>query len=358
MSSLIDSSLRSILHSGYIGEGDKVNEFERRLGNFIHNRKILTVNSCTSAITLALRLAGVGTDDFVLTTPMTCLATNEPILSLGAKPIWVDVEGDTGNMDTCDLTAKLWKARDKFQVIKAILCVHWGGYPCDMVEICRIANDFNVPVIEDAAHAFGSKVGNDMIGNFSEFTCFSFQAIKHLTCGDGGAIAFKHKKDLDRCKLMRWYGLDRTKSRYMQDPEEYGYKFHMNDINATIGLANLLDIEGILKSTRDNANKYNDEFSNLSRVKILRYDKNSLSSYWLYNLLVEDADDFICYLKNHEIMSSKVHARNDNKTMFLDSKDDKLLGVDSFDEHHVCIPVGHWLCERDVNHIIETVKGY
>ena len=361
MAPLVGSRLQSVLHSGYIGEGEKVKQFEKKIGEFIHNKRVIAVNSCTSAITLALRLANVSQGGFVLTTPMTCLATNEPILSLGAKPIWVDVEPDTGNMCTLSLTKQLWKTQSDFKKIDAILCVHWGGYPCNMPEINRIANEFGVPVIEDAAHAFGSRIGDKMIGNFSDFTCFSFQAIKHITCGDGGVIVVKHGIDFERCKLMRWYGLDRDNGSDMrcnQDPTEYGYKFHMNDISATIGLENLQSIEIILRRTRANAKMYDEAFNNLSRIKILDYDEDSISSYFLYNLLVEDASDFICYMQNHEIECSKVHVRNDKKTIFKDSASDKLFGVDYFDEHHVCIPVGHWLCERDVKHIIKTVKGY
>ncbi len=361
MAQFVGSRLQDVLHSGYIGEGKKVKQFEKAISEYIHCKNVLATNSCTSAITLALRLAGVKQNDYVLTTSMTCLATNEPILSLGAKPIWVDVEEETGNMCSLSLTKQLWKARDDFRKVSAILCVHWGGYPCDMHNISRISKEFNMPVIEDAAHAFGSLIGDDKIGRFSDFTCFSFGAIKSITCGDGGALVVKNSNDYNRGKLMRWFGLSRdfnADMRCNQDPPEFGYKFHMNDINATIGLANLQDIEGILRHTRANANEYNEAFSNLSRVKILNYIDNFTSSYWLYNLLVEDASDFICYMQNNEVECSKVHARNDKKTIFKESVTDRLLGVDYFDEHHVCIPVGHWLCERDVKHIIKTVKGY
>ncbi len=361
MAPFTSSRLQDILHSGYIGEGEKVKQFEKAISDFLHCKNVLTTNSCTSAITMALRLAGVKQNDYVLTTPMTCLATNEPILSLSANPIWVDIEENTGNMCSLSLTKQLWKARDEFKKVSAILCVHWGGYPCDMYRINQIAKEFDIPVIEDAAHAFGSQIGYDKIGKFSDFTCFSFQAIKHITCGDGGALVVKDKEIYERGKLMRWFGLDRSSGAEMrcnQDPLEFGYKFHMNDINATIGLTNLEAIDSILSITNKNAILYNEAFNNLSRVKILDYDNNNKSSYWLYNLLVEDVSDFICYMKNHEIECSKVHARNDKKRIFEESKTNKLPGVNYFDEHHVCIPVGHWLCERDVKHIIKTVKGY
>ncbi len=361
MTNFVARPLCDVLHSGYIGEGEKVKQFEKAISEFLHCKNILATNSCTSAITLALRLAGVKQNDYVLTTPMTCLATNEPILSLVAKPIWVDVEEETGNMCSLDLTRQLWKSRDEFKKVSAILCVHWGGYPCDMYGINRIAKEFNIPVIEDAAHAFGSEIANVKIGSFSDFTCFSFGAIKHITCGDGGVLVFKDSETYERGKLMRWFGLDRSKNAEMrcnQDPVEFGYKFHMNDINASIGLANLQLIDLILRDTNKYADIYNNEFNNLSRVKLLNYDKNNESSYWLYNLLVEDVSDFISYMQSNEIECSKVHARNDKKTIFKESETNKLSGVDYFDDHHVCIPVGHWLCERDVNHIVKTVKGY
>jgi len=360
MSKDVDDFVSPVLQSGYVGEGDTVKEFELSIGNFIQNNNVLTVNSGTSAITMALRLAGVSYGDYVISTPMTCLATNEPILSLGATPIWTDVNPKTGNMDANCLFRLLNRPNLARDSIKAILCVHWGGLPCDLKEINQIARDFGLPVIEDAAHAFGSVYNGQLIGCISDFTCFSFQAIKYLTTVDGGAIAFKNDSLMKRARLMRWYGLDRTKSRAMrclQDPPEFGYKFHMNNLNAAIGLANIRHMDFLLDSSLKHATIYNAAFRELKSIELTDNCDDRLSTYWLYTIKTNDANELIDYLAKNGIAASKVHGRNDKKTIFASSATD-LPGVDEFDSKHVCIPVGWWLTDSDVNKIVDVIKEY
>lgn len=355
-------SVTEVLHSGYIGEGEKVVEFEDAISDVVKNPNVVAVSSGTAAITVALRLAGVGRGDLVLSTPMTCLATNEPILSLGATPMWVDVNPETGNMNPDDLRKRLESYNDHSELsrIKAILCMHWGGYPCDLCDINRIARTWNIPIIEDAAHAFGAEYRGKMIGNHSDFVCFSFQAIKYITSVDGGALIIKDGKQMKRAQLMRWFGLDRTNGadmRCAQDPPEYGYKFQMNDVNATIGLANIRRLDWILKRVRDNAYKYMRALKSCTKVKVAHHSVDRLSSHWLFTILVDDASAFIKHMKGSGVVCSRVHDRTDTKTIFKDSKT-SLPGVDEFDRKHVCIPVGWWLSESDTQHVINSIFNY
>lgn len=241
--------LKDVLMSGYIGQGKVVDEFESRLGTMIGNPNVLTVNSGTSAIHLALRLANVGYGDEVISTPMTCSATNEPILERGAKIIWADIKPRTGEIDPNDIRRKITPKT------KAIVCVHWGGYPCNLKAINTIAKEHGIKVIEDAAHAMLAEFGARYIGNHSDFVCFSFQAIKHMTTVDGGALFCHNRDDYKRGKLLRWYGLDRESSacfRCEQNIQEHGYKFHMNDVNATIGLVQLNYVREIVTKCQEN----------------------------------------------------------------------------------------------------------
>ncbi len=330
-----------VLKSGYIGEGETVAKFEKAVGDFIGNPNVLAVSSGTMAIQIALRLAGVGEGDFVATTPMTCLATNEPILALGARPVWVDIDPVTGCMDVASLDG-MYKSG-----IKAIMCMHWGGTPCDMKGIYDVAG--GIPVIEDACQAFGAVYGSD-----ARFKCLSFQAIKVLTTGDGGAIVFRDKDDLERARLMKWFGLDRSKSNTMrcsQDPPEYGYKAQMNDISASIGLANIRHTDDLLDKTTYNATRYNTAFGVNRKYGVV-------SSNWLYTIHVSNSSDFISYMKGNGVECSKVHARNDTKMIFAQSPKAVLPGVDAFDKTHVCIPCSWWLTEDDVTKIIKLVKEY
>ena len=355
MSKTAHESVRDVLSSGYIGEGPLVKEFEEALGRYIGNPNVVVVNSCTSALMLALRLSGVRAGDLVASTPMTCLATNEAILALGAIPVWVDVDVVTGNMSSESLARLMSK-----NTIKAILCVHWGGVPCDVVSINNLANLHSIPVIEDAAHAFGTEIDHTKIGNHSDYVCFSFQAIKTLTCGDGGVLFVKDSETAKRARLMRWFGLDREQSsdmRCQQDPAEFGYKMHMNDIDAAIGLSNLKHVEGLLKVTRGNAVAYDEAFDGMSTIMMPSIPDNVYPSYWLYTVGVKDASRFISHMRNRDIACSKVHDRNDTKMMFVDSRIE-LPGVASFDKYHVCIPVGWWLSVEQRNHVIESVRRY
>lgn len=345
--------LKKTLMSGYIGQGPKVEDFEKKLTPWFRNPNILTVNSGTSAIHLALRLAGVGYNDEVISTAMTCTATNEPILERGARIVWADIKPDTGEIDPVDIQRKITPKT------KAIVVVHWGGYPCDLDEINRIAARQKIKVIEDAAHAFGAQYKGRPIGGHSDFVCFSFQAIKHLTTVDGGVLACRDKDDYRRGKLLRWYGIDREEKgrcdfRCENDIKEYGYKFHMNDICATIGLEQLKYVAKVLSRHRANAAYYNSRFQGLKRLTLLNYKRDRLSSYWLYTLLVEDRLEFMTKMQNAGIMVSQVHARNDTHTMLKKFRCD-LPGVSEFAEKQVSIPVGWWLSKKERKHIADKV---
>ena len=358
MSKDVDEFTSPVLHSGYIGEGEKVQLFEKEISRFIKNENVVAVNSGTAAITMALRLAGVGYGDYVASTAMTCLATNMPILSLGAIPIWVDVNKIDGTMNPKDLELKINTANKK---PKAILCMDWGGLPCDLSALNRISKQYRIPLIEDACQAIGSVYNNELIGNHADFVCFSFQAIKHITSVEGGALVINGIPDLvKKARLMRWFGLDRTQSidmRCNQDPPVWGYKFHQNDVFASIGLANLRYLPWILSETRKHANIYNNSFTELKNITVLPITSNRQSNYWLYTLLVHDVDNFIKYMKYNNIECSRVHDRNDIKQIFKNFET-ILPGVSYFDKHHVCIPVGWWLTNREVDYIITTVRGY
>jgi dTDP-4-amino-4,6-dideoxygalactose transaminase len=345
MSENVNKYLDPVLQSGYIGEGKQSALFEKRFGEYIGNPNTVVVNSGTSAIVLALKLAGVGHGDYVISTPATCLATNMAILSVGAKIVWADVNKN-GNVNVEDVAKKILNSR---YPIKAIVCVDWGGMPCDFDEL----NGLTIPVIEDACHSIGSYYKNHHVGIDSDFTCFSFQAIKNLTTGDGGALVMRDSVNVDKVKMMRWFGLDRNKGASMrctQDPPVLGYKMQLNDIAASIGLANLGTLTDRLELSYRHACMYNDAFD------IWEKDDRS-SSYWLYTINVEDVTKFIQYMKDNDVECSPVHDRNDTKTIFKEFKCD-LPGVDYFDDHHVCIPVGWWLTDDDVKRIIQLCQNY
>lgn len=335
-----------VLDSGYIGQGEQVERFERAFGEAVGAyAPPLSLNSCTSAIDLALHLCDVGAGDEVVTTPITCTATNSHIAHRGARIVWADVAPQTGNLDPASVARLVtWRT-------KAVIAVDWGGRACDYAALRAAAP--GVPIIQDAAHAFLGALGGD-------YVCWSFQAIKALTTSDGGAL-LTPPAQLERGRLLRWFGLDRRSSadfRCAQDIRAIGFKYHMTDVNAAIGLANLeLAIRGV-HTARENAQYYCDWLSGLPGVIVPPYDR--ACSYWLFTILVEDRADCMAYLAERGIASTQTHRRNDVHTAFRAASDTRIAlpGAQYFDDHQVAIPVGWWIAEEQREYIAAVVTAW
>ena len=206
-----------------------------------------------------------------------------------------------------------------------------------------------------------------MIGNHGDYVCFSFQAVKHLTTADGGAIACKNKEDIERIRKIRWFGLDRhfkaplgqpPASRWEQDISEVGYKLHMNNMNAIIGIEQMKYIDNLIDRHIENGLFY-DEHINNPLIETLARDPKAKSSYWIYSLLVSgDKQKFKTYLESNGIASDVVHVRNDQYSCFDDSKDTTLTGLTSFESRLLHIPVGWWVTDIEREHIVKVVNNY
>lgn len=344
--------LKAVLMSGYIGQGPKVDLFEKALVPWLGHPNILSLNSGTSALYLALKLAGVDYQDEVISSPQSCMATNTPIIDHKAKIVWADIDPWTGNIDPTDVERKITSRT------KAIMAVHWGGYPCELNELSRISKKYGIPLIEDAAHSFGSIYQGRKIGSMSPFTCFSFQAIKHLTTIDGGALVCSSNDAYREGKLLRWYGIDReTPKRDMRcedDVKITGGKMHMNDVCATVGLEQLNYVAKIVKAHRENAAYYDQALEGLKNVRKLRYQTDRESAYWLYTLRVKSQQGFFDYMAANDVMVSKVHVRNDVHTCFREFRRN-LPGVDEFASSEMCIPVGWWVTPAEREKIAALV---
>lgn len=351
----IGQEIQKVFDSGMITEGQYSDQFQKEFGSYVKNENTNIVNSCTSALTLAYVASNIQPGDEVISTPLTCMATNEPIHNLGAKIVWADIDPDTGNLDPESVKKRITKKT------KAIVGVHWAGQPFEIDEINKIAKDNNLKVIEDAAHALGAKYKNKIIGSHSDFVCFSFQAIKHLTTVDGGAITSKNDDDNFRIKKLKWFGLDRNypHSKWTQDITEAGYKFHMNNVNSAIGIQQLKYIDEIIKKHKNNHKFYNENINN-KKIKKMKQQEYMESSCWIYTILTKDKYDLQKYLQSKGISSDVVHVRNDNYSVFKEYKlDDKfMLGTKEFDDHHLNVPVGWWLTDEDLNKIVEALNAY
>lgn len=362
MSTSAPSLVSKTLKSGYIGQGPKVEQFERMLKNYIGNDNLITTNSCTSSLHLALHMIkkmGVTTKDEILCPPLTCTATNWPVLANGFNIKWVDTDTRTLNMDLDDLENKITPRT------RAVVIVHWGGYPVDLDRLDAILSDaerswgFKPIVIEDAAHAYGSTYRGKRIGDHGNFTCFSFQAIKHLTTGDGGALTLPSNETYERAKLLRWYGIDRENNdryEFNYDVPEYGFKFHMNDINASIGIENYRLALDNIREHRINSTFYDIELENVDGVTLLENKDDRNSSSWIYTILVEDRDNFKRMMDDAGIDVNRVHKRNDTFSATQKYRTE-LPNTDWVSERMISIPVGWWLSKKDRQYIVDKIKS-
>lgn len=288
-----------------------------------------------------------------------CTATNFPILAHGLKIKWVDLDPNTCNVDMQDLRRKIGPKT------LAIMVVHWGGYPCDLAELesiqkqCHSMYGFVPPVIEDCAHAFGAKYHGKPLGSHNNYCMFSFQAIKHLTTGDGGLITCPTDQAHKRAKLLRWYGLDRTSSadfRCEQNIQEWGYKFHMNDIAATIGIENFKHIDWILSKHRENATFLRNSLMFFNGVQCLESKDDRTSSDWVFTIRVDRRDEFMKMMKDKGIGVSRVHDRNDKHECLKDFRC-PLPTTDLVCGDMTCIPCGWWMTPEDLDYVVDSIKG-
>jgi perosamine synthetase len=348
-------NIKRVLETGWLSEGALVKEFEENLRLIAGINNPVALNSGTTALHLPLVLAGIGPGDEVILPAQTFVATGLVILMQGATPVFADINPLTGNISPASIAEKITHRT------KAIMPVHWGGYPCDMDEINQLANKYGLTVIEDAAHALGAIYKGKPIGSISRFTAFSFQAIKHVTTGDGGALGCTDSEDARNASVRRWFGINRANSQpsilgeRVYDINVIGFKYHMNDFAAALGIGNLADFPQRLERRQKIAKIYRENLINVPGVQLLKYEPDRTSAYWLFTLLVESREAFIRKMAENGIPASVVHLRIDHNSVFGGMKD--LPEQSKFNEKQVAIPVHEGLRPGDVDLIIKTIKS-
>lgn len=315
-----------VLSSGMLAEGPQVKQFEHEFAHKFGLHNVVALNSGTSALELAYELAGLGKGDEVIVPVLTCTATNIPLVRRGVRVVFADIDKDL-NISIKDVEKKITKRT------KAIVFVHFGGNNRGLKEILSIGRERGITVIEDAAQAVGSEYWGK-----SDYTCVSFQAIKTLTCGDGGTLICKSEKDYKKAKRLRWFGYDREEKQKLGDTDlkEAGYKYHMNDISAAIGRGNLINLD-----------------------RILAHRKRLAEIYRSYGLF---AHAWLAggYTANYEAMNSvyagngfeigQHHYRNDKYSLFKQFKS-KCLMMDAQEGHYFFVPYHHGVTEKQAHQI-------
>ena len=346
---LLMPRLEEVLYSGYVAQGEKVEEFERAFEKFIGDGYSLSLNSGTAALHVALILAGVKPDDEVISTPLTAEPTNLAIKMVGAKIRYADIDYNTGSIDPVSVEANINNRT------KAILVVDYAGIPVNVPKLQVISKKYSIPVIEDAAHALGAKFNGKLSGRHFPYNVFSFQAIKHLTTIDGGILQIQNQEEYEKGKLIRWFGIDKKLPRLENNIKFQGFKYHMNNVNATIGLVQLSGISKIVDTHISNGKYYDESLKNTYGIELLDYYPGSEPSYWLYTMKVEDREGFIKKLAENGIIASELHKRNDSHT-FLNDFNEPLPSMDRFYKKLVHIPCGWWVSNEDREFIVDIIK--
>lgn len=318
-----------VLGGTQLAEGPRVKQFEEDFGKKFGLKNVAAVNSGTAALELAYEIAGIQKGDEVITPVLTCTATNIPLIHRKAKIVFADIDKDL-NVSIEDIKKKITKKT------KAIVFVHFGGNNRGLKELLSLCKKKKIVLIEDAAQA----VGSDFWGK-ADFTCVSLQAIKTLTSGDGGFIICKNKKDHEKARRLRWFGYDREKKQRLGDTDltEAGYKYHMNDITAAIGLGNLAVVDKLINH----------------RKKLMKIytDAGFISNIWMTAVL-EDYKKFKPLLSERGFDIGQHHYRNDKYTLFGGRK--KFPMMDKVEKNYFFVPMHHDVTVEDAKEIIKIIK--
>lgn len=351
------SGANTVMTSGYVGQGKVVDQFEEKLKDFLNCQNILTLNSCTTALEMALRLTTQPGDE-ILTTPLTAWATTAAILNRGLRPKWVDIDLKTGNVDLNDLKNKLSHSTS------AVMLVHFLGHPIDLDSVEQILLDHQAKfgkkpvVIEDCAHAFGSMYKDRFIGSHGNICCFSFQAVKTLTTIDGGAIVLPEIY-YERAKSLRWYGMSRNRSKKRQNVVECGGKYHMNDLNAAIGIGNLKHIHSLLWKQKRNYAYYqrylSEDQKGVEDITLGKPQKNMEPNGWMFPVRPKDKEVFTQILQDHNIDVDDPHPRNDKHDCVREFAC-SLPNMDTWEKEVTCIPCGWWLSEEETEYVKNVIR--
>jgi len=359
------AEIAETIRSGWVTTGPKTHQFEAEFAAYVGAKHAVAVNSCTAAMHLALEAIGLQRGDEVITSPYTFAATAEVVRYFDARPVFVDVNADDLNIRP-DLIEDAITERTK-----AIIPVHIAGLPADLDSIHQVARRHNLPVIEDAAHAFPTQYQGRMIGSLSEFTCFSFYATKTITTGEGGMICTDNDHWAERCRMMALHGISKDAwKRYTADGSWYyeiiapGYKYNLTDIAAAMGLIQLRKAERMWQRRREIAQRYNAAFSALSQLQIPAEQSQSQHAWHLYMLRLNleqlrfDRAQFFTELKRRNIGASvhfiPLHVHPYYRETYGYRPEDLPVAYREY-QREISLPIYSKMSDGDVQDVIEAV---
>lgn len=348
---------------GYFGLEYKVFKFEEELKKYLGAQYVTTTNTGTSALHLALDALGIGKGSEVITPSLTFIGAFQAISATGATPVPVDIYPDTLLIDIDDVRRKITTRT------RAIMPVHYAGNPCNMDALIKIGDEYNIRIVEDAAHALGSYYKGKKIGSFGDIVCFSFDSIKNITCGEGGAVICHQTELADILRQKRSCGIERkhqAASTWKERTPYYevktqGFRYHMSNINAAIGLAQLKKIDSFISRRREICRRYDSAFREVPRINCLPINYDEVAPH-IYVVRVKDGrrDSLMDYLKNLDIETGINYIPNHLHTFYA-NKAVSLPETEKAYREILTLPLHFGLSDDDVvmviQGVIEGVKG-
>lgn len=352
------AAVKKVFDSGWLGMGSCVKEFEDAISKFLNGSSVIAVNTGTTALHLALDALGITKGDEVIVPSLTFVATVQAITATGATPVFCDIEEDTLNIDVKDVERRITSKT------KAVIPVHYRGVPCDMDALMSVAKKNNIKVVEDAAHAFGSHYKGKPIGSFGDITCFSFDPIKVVTCGEGGAVAFRDELLLSLIQQKRILGIDKdTWSRYKNERSWFynvvtqGYRYHMSNINAAIGLVQLKKFKKMNARRIAIAKRYDRELSKIGGLELLRTNYKDIAFFMYIIKVKKDRDGLMKHLKENGI-DSGIHYIPSHLFTLYKGISTKLPATEKVWEEILTLPLYPDLTASDQKKVIHSIKAY
>lgn len=365
-------ALREPFRTGWIGLGPKTAEFEARFAAAVGARHAVALNSATAALHLALAAFRIGPGDEVLVPAITFVSTAHAVLYVGATPVFADVDPETLCLDPRDIERKITPRT------RAVIPVHYGGHPCEMDEITRSATAHGLVVIEDAAHACGAEYQGRAIGSIGDATCFSFHAVKNLATGDGGMITTDGDELLRPLQALRWVGIDRSTWERSEAPASdaeadmrryagytwyyevhaLGYKHHMNDIAAAIGLVQLKKLPATNARRRQIVERYNAAFRGIEWIRTPVERANVRSAHHNYVIKSPFRDGLNLYLKERGIATGVHYMPVHLHPYYRGRFDARVPVAERVWTQLLTLPLYPDLTAEQVEYIIEAVRSF
>ncbi|MDQ0919933.1 DegT/DnrJ/EryC1/StrS aminotransferase family protein [Paenibacillus sp. V4I5] len=352
-----------VMRSGWLGLGPKTEQFEQEFAKYAGSRFMVALNSGTAALHLALEVLNIGPGDEVIVPPITFISTVHAVSYVGATPVFADVETDTMNISVQDIERKITNKT------KAIIVVHLAGHPCDMDAIQALADSKGIKVIEDAAHACGAEYKGNKIGSSGNLTCFSYHAVKNLTCGEGGGITTNQEWITRKLKEKRWVGI--SKDTWMRSSSErvyawqyfvdqVGYKYHMSDMQAAIGIVQLKRLDQLNGRRREVVEYYQEHFKDLSWVELPKEKDYARSSWHLFQvkLQTEDARDrLIGHMKDLNIAPGVHYYPCHLHPCYIHLKAEVPVSNEIW-KRIITLPIHPNLTDEDLERVVDCVRSF